>query len=91
VTVPGVGEVSFVQAPALAGESSSTSAVQKARIQNGMINASGAARLLISLRATTAGRAALAAHGFLKLKLTITFSPKDGRSASMLYSLTMRR
>lgn len=91
VTVPGPGSVSFTQALAQTGGASSKPIVQKALIRAAKLTASAAGNVRVTLRPTAAGSAALRAHGSLKVKLTITFSPKGGKPASKSLSLTLRK
>lgn len=84
VTVPGPGRMSFVQAVATAGAVTS-----KPLIQSGTLSVKRAGKIELTLKPTVAGNAALKAARSIKLELTLTFSPQNGRSASKVLGLTL--
>ena len=86
VTVPGPGRVNFVQAVATAGAVTS-----KPLIQSGMLSVKSAGKIKLTLKPTAAGKTALEAARSIKLELTITFSPQNGRSASKVLRLTLSK
>ena len=84
VTVPGPGRMSFVQAVAAAGAVAS-----KPLIQSGTLSVKHAGKIELTIKPTVAGEAALKAARSIKLELTLTFSPQNGRSASNVLGLTL--
>jgi hypothetical protein len=79
VTVPGPGKVNYSQKGGT-----------KLLIAQGRIAVSRPGTVKIAVRPTPKGREALAASGSLKVKLSIEFSPTNGKPANKLLSLTLR-
>jgi hypothetical protein len=90
VSVPGAGTVSALQAVASSGGSGSKPVVAKSLVQTRKVVATSAGKFTLTLRPTPSGSAALKANGSIKLKLNVAFSPKGGKSASKIISLTLR-
>lgn len=86
VTVSGRGTISFVQAVATAG-----AVAAKPVIRDGKLGVKSAGRFDLTLRPTAAGRAELEARGSIELKLSITFSPPDGKPSSKVVSLVLKK
>ena len=86
VTVSGPGTVRAVQEIA-----ANQVTMPKLLIDSSTVAAKSAGTFALTLRLTGDGKKALAASGLLKLKLSITFSPKDGRAANRVLSLTLRK
>jgi hypothetical protein len=86
VGIPGPGTVSFVQQI-----SANQSMMPKRLIEGGKVSAKSAGSFALTLRATGDGAKMLKASGSIKLKLGITFSPSNGRSATKIVNLTLRK
>ena len=91
VTVPGSGTVTGIQVLATAAGSGSKAVAGKSLIQSRKVVATGAGKFTLSLRPTASGSAALKKSGSIKLKMTVAFNPKDGKSASKVLNLTLKK
>jgi hypothetical protein len=91
VTVPGAGTVTGTQALATAAGSGSKAVAGKSLIQTRKVVATAAGKLTLSLRPTAGGNAALKKSGSIKLKMTVAFNPKNGKSATKILSLTLKK
>ena len=91
VTVPGAGTVTGIQAVATAAGSGSKQVAAKSSIESRKVVAKSAGNYTLTLRPNARGEAALKSGGSIKLKMTVAFNPKDGKSASKLLSLTLKK
>jgi hypothetical protein len=80
VTLPGPGKVNVNQ-----------SGGAKLLITGGRVSATHAGKVKLTLRTTAAGRKALAASGSLKLKLSIEFSPTNGKPGTKVLTVTLKK
>lgn len=85
VTVPGAGLLSAAQQV-----SANEVAAPKPLIESSKVTAHSAGTFALALRLTGAGKTALAAKGSIKVDLSITFLPKDGRSTTKTLAATLR-
>jgi hypothetical protein len=79
VTVPGPGKVNYAQKGGT-----------QLLIAQGRVATSHAGKVKITVHPTAKGRQALTTSGALKIKLSVEFSPTNGRPATKLLSLTLR-
>jgi len=86
VTVSGPGTVSAVQQIA-----ANQVMMPKRLINSSRVIAKSGGTFALTLSPTGDGKKALAASGSMQLKLSITFAPKDGKSANRVLSLTLKR
>ena len=91
VTVPGPGTVTGIQAVASAAGSKSKPLPSKYLIQSRRVVATGAGKFTLTLRPTAGGNAVLKKSGSIKLKMTVAFNPKDGKSAAKVLTLTLKK
>jgi hypothetical protein len=91
VTVPGAGTVSGIQAVATSAGAGSKPVTAARLIESKKVVAMGAGKATLTLKPTSGGSAALKKSGSIKLKLTVAFSPKGGKPASKLLSLTLKK
>ena len=89
VTVPGPGSVSFAAALTTTSTAGSKQ-TGTTPLYGGKVVAQGAGQVKVMLRPTAAGLKTLASNGSIKTKLTITFTPKGGKPASKLFSLSLK-
>jgi hypothetical protein len=80
VTVPGPGKVNYSQKGGT-----------RPLLSQGRVAANHAGKVKITVRTTAKGREVLAAEGLLKVNLSVEFSPTNGKPATKLLSLTLRR
>jgi hypothetical protein len=66
-------------------------AASKPLIQGDRVSVKSAGRVALTLKPTGNGKKALEATGMIKLKLNVTFSPKNGKSASKILNLTLKK
>jgi hypothetical protein len=85
VIVPGSGKLIFNHRTLAAG------GTPNPLVRSGQVVATKAGPVTMTLKPTAAGAAALAQKGFLKLSLTIEFSPRGGKPANKVIPLTLRR
>src|SRR4051794_8182302 len=85
VVLPGPGKVIFAHRTIVQG------GTPKPLIKTGKLSASKAGQVMLTLRPTAAGAAALSTTGKIKLSLNIEFSPTNGKPANKLVSLTLRK
>jgi hypothetical protein len=85
VTVPGPGTLNYVHRTLAAKGTPSP------LVRSGRVTASKAGRVALVLRLSPAGAKALAASGRVKLDLNIQFSPKGGKPANKVVSLTLAK
>ena len=90
VTVPGPGTVTGIQAVATAAGSGSKQVAEKTSILSRKVVATSAGKFTLTLRPNARGTTALKSSGSIKLKMTVAFNPKDGKSASRILSLTLK-
>ena len=86
VTIPAQGTVRSAQEVVTAGAVAS-----RPLIQGDQVSSTTVGKVALTLRPTGDGKAALKTSGSIKLKLSITFLPKDGKSANKIISLTLRK
>jgi hypothetical protein len=79
VTVPGPGRISYAQKGGA-----------ELVIAQGRVAVGHAGKVKLTVRTTPKGREALARAGSLELKLSVEFSPTNGRPATKVLSLTLR-
>jgi hypothetical protein len=87
VTVPGPGKLIFNQV----FKHQQTPAASKPLIQSGVVSVKGVGKVKLTLKPAAAGKTALKATGSIKLNLSIEFSPKNGKPASKVLSLTLKK
>ena len=87
VTVPGPGKLIFNQV----FKHKQTPAASKLMIQSGTVSVKGVGKVKLTLKPTAAGKTALTATGSIKLNLSIEFSPKNGKPASRVLSVTLKK
>jgi hypothetical protein len=63
----------------------------KPLIQAGEVGANSAGKVALMLKPTGDGKADLMAHGSIRVKLSITFKPRNGKSANTIVSLTLKK
>jgi hypothetical protein len=63
----------------------------KPLIQAGEVGAKSAGKVALMLRPTGDGKAALIAHGSIRVKLSITFKPTNGKPANVVVGLTLKQ
>jgi len=85
VTVPGPGTLNYVHKTLAAG------GTPKPLVKSGRVSASKAGQVALILRLTPAGTSALASSGAVKLSLNIQFSPKGGKPANKVVTLTLKK
>jgi len=85
VVLPGPGKVIFAHRTIVQG------GTPKPLIKTGKVSVSKAGQVMLTLRPTAAGAAALSTTGKIKLSLNIEFSPTNGKPANKLVSLTPRK
>jgi len=85
VTVPGPGKVVY------AHRTLAVHGTPKPLVWSGRVTTWKAGSVPISLKPTPAGREALAKSGSLRLSLNVEFSPKDGKPATKVVALTLRK
>jgi hypothetical protein len=85
VVVPGPGKVIFAHRTIVQG------GTPRPLIKSGKVSVSKAGQVMLTLRPTAAGMAALGSTGRIKLSLNIEFSPTNGKPANKLVSLTLRK
>jgi hypothetical protein len=85
VIVPGPGKLIFAHRTIVQG------GTPKPLIKSGKLSVGKAGQVMLTLRPTAAGTAALGSAGKIKLSLNIEFSPTNGKPANKLVSLTLRR
>jgi hypothetical protein len=81
VTVPGPGLVTFKQ----------SNGTTKPLIHGGKISLKGPSTVRLSLEPTAAGNAALKATGSIKLKLSVEFTPTNGKPAGKILTLSLTK
>lgn len=86
VTVPGLGTVRAVQEIA-----ANQVTAPKRLIDSSTVGAKSAGTFALTLRPTGDGNKALTASRSIKLKLSITFLPKNGKAANRVISLTLNK
>ena len=91
VVVPVAGTVSAAQLEPTTGTSSSKSVTAKPLVQSRALIVKSAARITLTLRPTAKGDADLTATGAIKVMLHVTFDARNGRSATKLVALTLRK
>jgi hypothetical protein len=85
VIVPGPGKVIFAHRTIVQG------GTPRPLIKSGKVSVGKAGQVVLTLRPTAAGTAALSNTGKIRLSLNIEFSPKNGKPANKLVSLTLKR
>jgi hypothetical protein len=85
VTVPGPGRVIYNHRTLATGGTPSP------LVWSGKVTTWKAGTVAITLKPTPAGRTMLARSGAIKLSLTVQFSPKNGKPASKLMTLALRK
>ena len=85
VIVPGPGKLNFVHKTLAAG------GTPKPLIKSGKLSVGKAGKVMLTLRPTAAGMAALTNGGKINLSLNIEFSPTNGTPANKVVSLTLRK
>jgi len=90
VTVPGPGTVSGIQLVSAAAGSNSKPRAIKYLIQSWKVVATSAGKFTLTLKLTGDGKKAIKSRGSIKLKLSITFLPKNGKAANRVISLTLK-
>jgi hypothetical protein len=85
VVVPGPGKVIFAHRTIVQG------GTPRPLIKSGKVSVSKAGQVMLTLRPTAAGAAALGSTGRIKLSLNIEFSPTNGKPANKLVSLTLSK
>ena len=89
VTVPGPGRVSFAASVATSSSGGSEMTGQSS-LYPGKVVAQGAGQVKVVLRPTATGLKALASGGSIKTQLTITFTPKGGKTSSKQFGLSLK-
>jgi len=84
VTVPGPGKLNYGQRKT---RLSDTAALV---VRSGTVSVSGAGKVRLTLRPTAAGKAALKKSRSIKLNLSIEFSPRNGKPANKLLTVTLK-
>ena len=85
VIVPGPGKLIFAHRTIVAG------GTPRPLIKTGKLTVGKAGQVMLTLRPTAAGMAALSTAGKIKLSLNIEFSPTNGKPANKLVSLTLKK
>jgi hypothetical protein len=91
VTIPGPGTVSAVETRPTVGTGYAPSITVGSLVQAKNHGLKSGGTVTLVLRTTSPGLATLARTGSLKVRLDITFNPKDGKSASKILTLTLRK
>jgi hypothetical protein len=86
VTVPGAGVLSAVQLIA-----ANQVAMPKALVQGDKVNVKSAGKFDLNLKLTGEGKKTLASHKSIKLKLSVTFLPTNGKAANRVLALTLSK
>jgi hypothetical protein len=91
VHIPGAGIVSAKQLLPTIGTGSSKSATAKSPVQVRSLGLKSAGKVMLTLKPTAAGLAALNKTGSIKLKLDVVYAPTGGKSGSKILALTLKR
>jgi hypothetical protein len=91
VTIAGRGTVSAVEPEPTHGTSTANSVTAKPLVQTRSTGLKSNGVVTVLVRPTAAGSKALAAHGAIKVRLTVTFAPTGGRPASKTITLTLKK
>jgi hypothetical protein len=91
VTISGAGVVSALEAEPTVGTTTSKQLTAKPLVQSRSQGLKSRGTVTLTLRPTSLGLAALKAHGSIKVKLNVAFSPKDGKSTPKLVTLTLKK
>jgi hypothetical protein len=84
VSVPGPGKVNYSQRKT---RPSDTAALL---VRSGTVSVRAAGKVKLTLRPTAAGKSALAKSRSITLSLSIEFSPKNGKPANKLFTVTLK-
>jgi hypothetical protein len=91
VTIASPGVVSAIEPEPTVGTGGSVQHTATALVQTRRLGLKSPGTVTLVLRLTSLGETKLAMSSVLKVKLEVTFSPKDGKSASKVVNLTLKR
>jgi hypothetical protein len=91
VAIPGAGTVSAKQLEPTIGTGSAKPVTAKPLVQVRRAGLKSAGKVMLVLKPTARGSAALKANGSMRIKLDVTFDSRHGKSATKIVALTLHR
>ena len=91
VTIAGAGVVSAVEPEPSHGTAGSAQVTAMPLVQTIKRGLKSAGKVTLSLRLTSRGQKMIATSGSLRVKLEVVFNPKDGKTASKIVSLVLKK
>jgi hypothetical protein len=91
VTIGGPGVVSAVEPEPTVATGASAQVTAQPLVQTRKLGLKSSGKVTLTLRLTPRGDKMIATSGSVRVRLEVTFSPKDGKSASKMVSLTLKK